>query len=68
MSEQEKLPQDKLHDQDEGPTTVAFGIMKDKVVMSFEKPIHWVGFYPNEARIMGQKLLDLADQLEKLKD
>jgi hypothetical protein len=60
-----KFPQGKVHKSDEGE--LSFGIAADHahgvVVLSFGKPVAWLGMPPANARALGEKLIEMANRI-----
>ncbi len=60
-----EFPRGKLNQHDEGQTQLALFIDKGTtIIMNFTKPIKWLGFSAADARMIGKRLIELADQIE----
>lgn len=61
LGETGQFPQGKVHRTDEGEIRLAVGVRQGKVILTFGKPVAWIGFDSEQAR-------DLADLLRKRAD
>ncbi len=59
MSEEEKKDSDIVE------TGISATVEDDKIKMFFDSPVKWLAFEPEQARTLGQALINLADLLEK---
>ena len=60
-----KYPHGKLTEDDEGALDLAILTHEGNVVIDFGgKPVTWIGFPPDQARQMGQSLIDKANEIE----
>lgn len=61
----EKFPKGKLNKDDEGE--IRFAIVADtknkKVILNFDTPVAWLGFDPDQAKEVGQMLIDKANSI-----
>ena len=58
-----KFPEGKLVREDQGEIQVAIACVKDKVVIDFGKPVVWVGMTPQQAKEIGELLIERAGVL-----
>lgn len=65
MADEKEFPRGQLNKDDEGALTVGFTSTKGTVVIHFGKPITWIGLGPADARAWAEKLVELADKVEK---
>jgi hypothetical protein len=59
-----KHPQGKLTPKDEGEIQLAIGCEKNKVVLAFGKDVSWIGFDPDQARDIAEKLCEKASAID----
>lgn len=58
--EQDRFPDGKMNDQDEGELMLAAGIEDGEVIIRFGKPIAWIGMTPEGAAQLAEILLEKA--------
>jgi hypothetical protein len=56
-----KYPDGQLNEDDQGQIRIAIGQQNGKVVMSFGRPIAWIGFTKEEAKEIGTALIKSAE-------
>lgn len=65
MSDDKNFPRGQLNPHDEGQTEMALFVDKGTtIIMHFTKPIKWLGFSASDARAIGRKLIELANEIE----
>lgn len=57
-----KFPDGKLNDDDEGEIQIGLTEKDGVVVLDFGKPVSWVGFSKEQAKEIGQMLIDKANK------
>lgn len=57
-------PRGRLNEGDEGQLGVAVFVERNTVVISFAKPIHWLGLGAAQARSLAAALLKYADTVD----
>lgn len=60
-----KYPLGKLTEQDEGELRLAISHMEGKVILSFGKPVAWIGFTPEQADEIATFLQEHAAAVRK---
>lgn len=60
-----QFPQGKMTEKDEGELRMAIAVVDDKVVLTFGKPVAWVGMGPDEAQRVGEAFLAKAAEARK---
>ena len=60
-----QYPAGKLSEDDQGELALAVALDRKSrtIIIRFPKPIDWMGFGKQDALALGQKLVDLANQL-----
>lgn len=61
----EKYPQGKLNEHDEGSTVIAIGIENNSVVIRFQKRITWIGMDKASAIAMAQSIIEKANLINE---
>lgn len=59
-----EFPMGKLVEKDEGEIRIGIKSFNDKIVIEFGKPIHWIGFSPEQARQVAESLIKHASGIE----
>jgi len=59
-----KFPDGKLTENDEGGIQFGVTVHEGRILLDFGKPIQSIGFTAEEAKILGQILLDRARQID----
>ncbi len=58
-----KTPEGQLTKKDDGELTFAVGIVDKKVVIKFGTPVDWFGMLPNQAKSLGELLIERANEV-----
>lgn len=58
-----KFPMGHLNKDDEGEIRIGITSHGGKIVIDFGKPIHWIGFSPDQAKDIAQNLIDRANEI-----
>lgn len=60
-----RFTHEKLTEQDEGEILVGLAVTEGKVILSFgETTVNWLGLTPSQAREIGQRMIERADEAE----
>jgi len=60
VEENEKYPDGKMNEDDEGTATMAIGILNGNVEINFLKPLAWIALPPDKAAQLGLTLINAA--------
>ena len=63
MTDENKYPEGKLDEFDQGELAILIGVKNGKVVVSFETPIAWFGMGPDMAAELGNALIQHAREI-----
>lgn len=58
-------PRGQIAPDDEGEFELAVGVENGTVKIVFGKPVTWIGFGPVEAKAFGERLIQLAKEIEQ---
>ena len=59
-----KYPDGVLREDDKGELNIGFAHVDGQVIVSFNTPCTWIGCSPDDARVIANELLRLADEAE----
>lgn len=63
--EKRNYPRGRLGPSDEGQTQVAVTEKNGTVIIAFNKPMRWIGLGHEEAKALGEKLIQLAGRIRQ---
>lgn len=66
MMSDKKYPRGKIHEHDNGATSIMIKSNKNTVIIQFEKPIIWLGLSSEEASAMGHALIKTAMEMQNV--
>lgn len=62
--EKVRMGDEKIREDDEGPLYILVGTRDNHVILSFGKPVEWIGLHADDAEALGTNIVERARQIK----